>query len=94
MGVPVNPHPPTPSSFPLNVASFVGNQIKAKEDHLMRLYIFMQFSGRVKFTHYLTADCKRKVTALSSSFQALESIEFKKRTGEFFSSETNFSMNS
>ena len=24
-----------------SVASFVGNQIKAKEDHLMRLYIFM-----------------------------------------------------
>ena len=51
-----------------SVASFVGNQIKAKEDHLMRLYISMQFSGSAKFTHYLTANRKRKVASISSHF--------------------------
>ena len=51
-----------------SVASFVGSQIKVKEDHLMRLYIVIQFSGSAKFTHYLTANGKRKVASISSYF--------------------------
>ena len=49
-----------------SVSSFVGDQIKAKEDHLMPLYIFMQFYGSAKFTHYSTADCKRMAATISS----------------------------
>ena len=45
-----------------SVALLVGNQIKAKEDHLMRIYFDVVFSGSAKFTHYTTANCKRKVT--------------------------------
>ena len=44
-----------------SVALFMGDQIKAKEDHLMRLNIFLQFSGSAKFTHYTTAIYKREV---------------------------------
>ena len=44
-----------------SVALFMSDQIKAKEDHLMRLNIFLQFSGSAKFTHYTTAICKREV---------------------------------